>query len=281
MVSPIPGARLPAVKFPITVAALVLSACAGAGPQPAVRQPPVAIAPTAHLLARPGEQMTYAVSIHNLAVAELVISVGGPTTFEGKDVLVVQHHTTSSTLLGWARPLDDTLTSWIDRTTGRPVAYKAVELASRDDTDIQDSESRFTGSTFPVRVVRRGETADEQQTVRDAPYDVPSMLTFLRGWTAEPGAQVSVDVMRSRSAYRSTIAVAAFENLPTALGDLPVVRYDGEVVRLRRDGSEDPESRRRRFSIWITDDADRVPARMVADTDYGDIEVALAAYRAQ
>ena len=59
------------------------------------------------------------------------------------------------------------------------------------------------------------------------------------------------------------------------------MRYDGEGVRILRDGSPDPASDRRRFSMWISDDADRVPVRLVAHTDYGDIRMDLVDYRAQ
>jgi hypothetical protein len=46
-----------------------------------------------------------------------------------------------------------------------------------------------------------------------------------------------------------------------------------------RDGTIDPTSDTRRFSIWLTDDADRVPVKLLAKTDYGDIVMELLAYR--
>ena len=266
------------------VVAILCSSIAGCTlPTPAAVTPqePVAIAPTAALIARPGEQMTYKVGIHNLEVAELVVSLGQPAKLDGEDVIVVQTHATSAKLLSLVRPVDDILTSWVDRATGQPVAFKSRELASRNDGDIEESEARFAPGSFPVRVMRGGQVSDEQQVVRAVAYDVPSMLTFLRGWDGEPGAQVSVDVMRSVHAWRVNVVIAAFDNLTTALGDLPVVRYDGDAVRLQRDGTIDPRSKHRAFSIWITDDADRVPAKMVAHTDYGDIEVELLGYRAE
>jgi hypothetical protein len=74
------------------------------------------------------------------------------------------------------------------------------------------------------------------------------------------------------------VTVIGYDNLSTVLGNLPVARYDGEGVRLMRDGTLDPSSDTRRFSIWLTDDADRVPVKLVAKTDYGDVVMALQAY---
>lgn len=253
--------------------------------------PPTAVAPgdpaavgpatTPQVVARPGEQATYKITIHGIEVAQLVVSVGQPTTIDGAEVIIAQCHVTSAKLLGWVHPLNDTLTSWIDRTTGQPVRYRSIELASRDGDDFEDSESRFAPKSFGVHVLRRGKVIDETQVVRDIAYDIPSMLTLLRSWEAEPGSRRSFDVMRSRNAWRVNIVVGAFENLSTPLGDMATVRFDGDGVRIFRDGTEDPKGDHRKFSIWVSDDADRVPARMVARTDYGDVDVQIVAYRAQ
>lgn len=253
----------------------------GAGTAPVEPQPPIAIAADDTVVARAGEQMTFAVTIHNLAVAEIVYTIGGPAPYDGKDVYVVETRATSSRLLTWLHPVDDTLTSWIDVTTGRPVAYKAVELASSESGDYEVTEVRFAKDGFAVHGERKGNITDEHQVVQGEPFDTSAFLTFVRSWDAEPGAQVSVDLMRSRGAWRTKVIVAGYDHRSTALGELPMVRYDAETVRLLRDGTPDPTSDTRKFSIWITDDADRVPAHMVARTDWGDIQVDLVAYRAQ
>lgn len=242
-------------------------------------QDPVAIAAEKEIVARPGEEMTYRISIHGMEVGEMWVSVGDPTQLDGKDALVVQVRSQSSKLLAWLHPFDDTLTSWIDRGTGRPLAFHVSEIASRDAADVESSEMRFTTGKFTVEGSRRGEPFTQEQVVQGDAFDIPSMFTFFRSWDDDAGAQVEVDVMRARSAWRVRIAVGPTENLSTALGDLPVIRLDGEGQRLLRDGTPDAKAGKRRFSLWVTDDTDRVPARMTAATDYGDVEVDLVAYR--
>ena len=45
-----------------------------------------------------------------------------------------------------------------------------------------------------------------------------------------------------------------------------------------RDGSLDKGTEARHFSMWISDDADRVPLLLVAESDYGDMKLELVDY---
>ena len=87
------------------------------------------------------------------------------------------------------------------------------------------------------------------------------------------------ELRRFVNVYVGNDDVRFLDNLDTAThGNVAVVRYDGEGVRILRNGEIDPESDRRRFSIWISDDADRVPIRLVGKTDYGDVIMDLVQY---
>lgn len=239
-------------------------------------------APTpAAVVARPGEQMIYKISLLGLDVAEFTVSIGAGTLLDGVPTIPVETHAVSSPLLTLFHKVDDTLQSWIDPTTGRPIAFRAHEMASAKSDALEDTEVRFAPDRFAVNVVRDGQPIAEEQIVRGHPYDVPSMLVFLRGWDAPTGATVDLDVMRSRTVWRVQLTVGKREPVVTALGEFATVRFDGSGVRLLRNGTEDPESDRRKFSLWVSDDADRVPVRLVAHTDYGDIRMDLVDYRAE
>ena len=233
------------------------------------------------VVATPGEQMIYRISLHGLDVAEFTVSVGAATTIDGVDVIPVATHAVSSPLLTLFHKVDDTLESWIDTRTGRPVQFRAHEVASAQSDAIEETDVRFAPGKFAVKVLRDGQPIDEEQVVKHDIYDVPSMLVFVRGWDAAAGARTTVDEMRSRTAWRVDFTVGDHEGVTTSLGDLQAVRYDGEGVRILRSGEIDPDSDRRRFSMWISDDADRVPVKLVAHTDYGDIRMDLVDYRAE
>ena len=108
--------------------------------------------------------------------------------------------------------------------------------------------------------------------------DFQTFFLILRGWDAPVGATLTSDVLRSRYIWRTQLVVGGYENIETDLGQLPAVRFDGVSRRLTRQGEIDPKKGDRHYSIWVSDDADRVPLRLVAKTDYGDIKMEIIDY---
>ena len=262
---------------PVPVAPATGTMVASAGTNPVLGGGPVARPP----LAAPGERMLYRVAIHGFELAEYSISVGEETTLEGTEVVVVQSAARTTKVAAMLKPIDDIFTSWISRGDGRSVRFLSSERASKDDDRKEITEARTAAGTVALHVTRGDEVLDEQQAIAGhGGHDLNSFIIFLRGWDGEPGAHMDADVLRSRYVWRVRMKVIGYENLSTVLGNLPVIRFDGEGVRLVRDGTIDPASDVRRFSIWLTDDADRVPVKLVAKTDYGDIKMELLAYSA-
>jgi len=131
-------------------------------------------------------------------------------------------------------------------------------------------------------IVRRpdaGETHEEQELPSGFGHDLHSMLIALRGWDAPPGTKTTLDVFRSRYVWRSQLVVGGYETVVTRLGALPCVRLDGISRRLTRAGEIDGRSDTRHFSMWITDDGDRVPVLMVARTDFGNVRMEIVEYQ--
>jgi hypothetical protein len=109
-------------------------------------------------------------------------------------------------------------------------------------------------------------------------WDFNAFLVALRGWEAPPGSTVTTEVMRSRYLWNVKITVRGREKLVTELGEFPALRFDGHTYKLARDGTRFPDTDERDFSIWISDDADRVPLQTTARTDYGDIKLVIVEY---
>lgn len=242
--------------------------------------PPQETPPQLKVVATPGEVMRYRVSIHGLELAEYVVAVGDRTTMDGEEVIVVQATARTTKVAAWLRPEHDEYTSWMRVADGRPLLFRSAEPESRNSKVIETVDTRFGtgGSAVEVRL-DGGEPIQEMQTLQYAAFDMNSFLMFLRAWEGEPGAQIAADITRGRYAWRNRTVVVGYDNLDTAThGNVAVVRYDGEGVRILRNGEVDPESDRRRFSIWISDDADRVPIRLVGKTDYGDVIMDLVQY---
>jgi hypothetical protein len=49
---------------------------------------------------------------------------------------------------------------------------------------------------------------------------------------------------------------------------------------VNRNGSKDTSLEPRTFTVWISDDASRVPLQTVAHTDYGEVTLSIVEYQA-
>jgi hypothetical protein len=233
----------------------------------------------------PGERMSYRLTMHELEVATFTVVVGEVDELDGRQVVVVQSGVQSSPLVSMVKKVEDNFTSWIDVTTTRPVLFRSAELASANDPTIEatDSEAgKVADGAFPVRITRDGvDQSVDQQAVGELPvFDLNGFLIALRSWEAAAGTVARADVIRSRFLWRTEVTMVGFENLVTELGELPALRIDGVSQRIGRDGQLDPKSDRRKYSLWISDDADRVPLAIVARTDYGDLRMDIVEYTA-
>lgn len=278
---------------PLALVAALVAVSAGCGGAPAKMPGTLVASSTADVpapdttppvrppIATVGERMTYRVSLHGMGLAELAIDVTGRAKVGERDAVVVEAHVDTQALASLLSPVHDRFATWIDVESGRPLQFHARESASPDDNALEETEARFAPGQYPVRLVVGDDAGSEEtQVVHGTPFDFAAFLIFLRGWEAPVGSELLVDIMRSRFVWRVRVVVGGHGNLQTALGDLPVVRFEGEGVRVLRDGTVDPTSDRRRFSIWISDDADRVPVKLAAHTDYGDVLLELATYAA-
>jgi hypothetical protein len=233
----------------------------------------------------PGERMTFNASIHGIDLATFGIGVGDVTEVDGKQVVPVQAGVQSSSIVSLMRKIDDTFTTWIDVKTGRPVTFKGHELGGMDDPVIEDTDVDFsTAGTGEVKVALTradtGSTIEVQQKTTEDLLDFQTFFLAMRSWDAPVGATMTADVLRSRYMWRTQLTVGGYENIVTQLGSLPAVRFDGVSRRLSREGEIDMSQGDRHYSIWVSDDADRVPLLLVAKTDYGDVKMEITDYTA-
>ena len=232
--------------------------------------------------------MTYKLSLMGAELATFELAVGDPATVAGKPTIVVQSHAKVSGIGELAASaagihVDDTFTSWIDTTTGRPLRWYCDEFATKS-TDKERSEARLaerSGNTVPMEFhVNDDPPKPEPQTVSmPDTWDYNSFLVALRSWEGPPGSSVSAEVLRSRYLWHVDMKIHGKDKLHTVLGDFPALRLDGHTYRLERNGQKSPGADERDFSIWISDDDGRVPLRVVAKTDYGDVELAIVDYQ--
>ncbi|HEV2764929.1 MAG TPA: DUF3108 domain-containing protein, partial [Pyrinomonadaceae bacterium] len=106
-------------------------------------------------------------------------------------------------------------------------------------------------------------------TFDGAAHDIITAIYFLRTQTLAPGQRLELNVSDSGRVFRVPVEVLAEKKpLKTAVGRVPVVRVEVGVFgpgRLIEDEG--------RMTIWMTDDARRLPVRARLSSGYGQIDI--------
>ncbi len=236
-------------------------------------------------LVTPGERMQYRVSLKGLELASYVIAVGDVVDLEGKKTITVQGNAKLAGIAAWfGSKVDDKLTSWIDVETGRSRRFQVDEYGSRSEdiehtvADIAKRENGIVPVTFHIN--NDAPKPEPQKAALAETWCLNSFLIALRSWEGPPGTVQALEVFRSRNLWKMTVTIKGKTKLDTELGELPALRFDAHVVKLDRDGSKFPDTDERDFSLWVSDDAGRVPLQINAKTDYGDVTMQIVDYQA-
>ena len=83
---------------------------------------------------------------------------------------------------------------------------------------------------------------------------------------------------RQVASNRVEIVFAGSDTIKTSLGHNAAIRIEGTATRLTRALSPHHTRAPRKFTLWMSDDAYRLPLRVEARTEYGPVEVELVAY---
>jgi hypothetical protein len=104
------------------------------------------------------------------------------------------------------------------------------------------------------------------------PHDMHSSMMLLRAWRPHLDETAYFYVVLGRRPWRVNMTSRGPEMIK--LGDDPRLthRLDGVAVRLGDNPEKTPP---KHFSLWLSEDTDRVPLRMVADASFGQVTMTL------
>jgi hypothetical protein len=102
-------------------------------------------------------------------------------------------------------------------------------------------------------------------------HDLHSALSLLRSWRPRLGELGYFYVVVGRRLWRVDLKFAGPEVILAQGTPRLTQRIDGTSVRLWQTQESDP----RRFSLWLSEDPDRVPLSLVADASVGEVRLTL------
>jgi hypothetical protein len=265
---------------------LGLVGCAGAEattlpPAPATRP---ASAPVEVGL-NPGEAMAFEVRLAGLVAGEAQLAVGELGAYQGHRAVVVKSRAATAGAAAMIRHIVDEATTVIDLDTGRPLALDTVVEQGDSRTT---ASAKFTDNVADITYVRSDEHAPHHLRVDFGKgaaagagiqvHDAHSAMAQLRGWRAAPGTRRTVFVVGGRRLWRIDVTYAGQDTIGSAIGNRRAIRFSGESYRARPDFSPETPRPTRTFTVWLSDDADRVPLKVAAKTELGDVVMNLTEY---
>jgi len=244
----------------------------------------MAALPVAPPVATPGERMTYKLTLKGVELGSFLLGVGEMVDLNGTKTIQVQAQAKSSGIASLVADIDDRFISWVDVKTGRPLRFEVFEHADRKSKDkdhiVVDFAAR-TGNSIPVNYGVNDEplkTLQQPVTQKDV-WDYNAFLLAVRGWEGDKGSTTTLEVFRSRYLWRMVITLGGKGTLVTDLGELPVLRFDAVTTKIDRNGQRWAGQQDRNFTLWISDDNDRVPLKLDATSDLGSISMDIVDYQ--
>ncbi len=237
-----------------------------------------AAAPAA-VRAMPPSVLDFKVSWKGLLDAGRLRIEFAPEDADKPGMLVVRSHAASTGAASALFPYTSHFWSEMHPATLRPGFFHAVETDRREkiDTTLQYRPRQ-------VEFIETSEDLKDRKTVREhgvfrfePVYDIFSAMLFVRGQKLAPGDRVTLVVQPFKTPYLVRVRVAARER---HMGR-PALRLAVAMRKIDRDTLELRPYRklRREATLWLSDDADRVPLELRAAVFIGDVRAVLTDFR--
>jgi hypothetical protein len=268
----------------------VLGACAGKsnaapvagapGPARSSATAPVSLAEIAPLFFA-GESMTFEVSFAGLEGARARVAIGAPALVDGRRVLAMRAEAESSGVVATFREMHDHLSTWIDADSAVPLRWSSDANITGKPLAVDATYAQGGGSAELV-IKREGGSRTTTRRFPDGAevYDPLGALLVLRAWSPAPGATARFYTLGGQRLWRADLTAVATETVKTGLGRFECLRLDGVAVRLSPSLAEDQSKPPRHFSVWIAGGARRLPVKITAKTELGDVAVVATSYDA-
>jgi hypothetical protein len=226
----------------------------------------------------PGESMAFEVRVGGVLAGDAALAVGEIGDFEGKRAVVVKSRAQTAGAAALLKHVLDEAQTVIDIDSGRPMQLETlVEMGDKKTT----ATATFSGQIADVVYTRSGDPEPHKYKLNfgtNTVHDTHSAMAQVRGWRGKPGDTRSVFVVGGRRLWRVDVKYMGDETIGTAVGNRACVKFEGSSYRARADFKVESNSPARTFTVWLSDDADRVPVKVVAHTELGDLTVDLTEY---
>ncbi|HEY4175645.1 MAG TPA: DUF3108 domain-containing protein [Kofleriaceae bacterium] len=264
------------------IAAFALSACASADAMAPAQTAQVAApeekGPAGLVGLHPGETAAYEVRLAGVLAGEAQFAVGDVGEQNGAKVIVVKSRVQTAGAAALLKTISDEATTVVDVATGRPLTLEA-SLVTGDKTS--SANATFGPHSAEVTYRRPNDKEDHRMVLRFGNivmYDAHTAMAAVRGWRAQKGATQTVWVIGGRRPWKVDISYDGTDTIGGELGNRAAIVMSGSAFRAKADMTVEADKPGRTFKVWLSDDADRVPLKVQAQTEFGDVIMDLTEY---
>ena len=226
----------------------------------------------------PGEMLRFELSLRGIVGGEAVVVTGAPSAIEGRELVAVRSRSRSTGVAKFIKEVSDDVVTWMDAGSGLPIKLRADTKFGDKEALIESAFNDGEAGPFIIRYKRKGQPLRRYNQImpaNTAAYDGHSILASLRGWDAPVGSQSFFFVLAGKRLWHNTVTVAEVARITTKLGRFKARRIDGVAWRLDRRLRRVRNKKARHYTMWVTDDEERIPILVTAKTEYGQVKVEL------
>ncbi len=273
--------RAATLRFGLAALAACNAPATATAPAPGAVRAPAAALSVARPFLVPGETITWSVSFAGVEAAQARMAVGEVGGTDGHHEVVMRSEVRAAGLLSLVSSSEESVTSWIDTATGVPTLteYSTHSAQAVEQSRITRGQGKATKSITTTKLGEgpRPPLILVQNLPAAAAHDQMSALATIRAWDAPPGTRATLWAYGGVQLWRTSIVVGTEDTLDTELGRMRARKLVATSVRLKDDLSDDPRPPRS-WSIWLSSDERRIPVRIEAHLDFGDVIIRATSY---
>ncbi len=219
----------------------------------------------------PGERLVFHFGWNDIPAAEMSMQVSRVKQ-NGRWLYFYKGEAKSLPHIEWIYPLRDQVEAVLDEASLEPLHYalyqdekgrKTSTVVHRDGENLTGTRKNFKNKTSAASIIRDGH------------YDPVTIAYLARSIKPVVGQSYTYRVFDGRYEYLLTMTVEAKESIKVSAGRFNAIRIRPSVVNLTKPNLE---KKVKRATIWISDDAARVPLRVESEVFFGKVYGELVAY---
>ncbi len=263
-----------------------LLACSGSagltGAQASELAPPAAAAPLAERpFFVPGETITWDVAFAGVQGGRARLAVGQVGSEQGRRLVVLRAEAEATGVLAVLKETRDTIASWVDVDSGLPARTESATTGVGKPIVVH--AERVPGVPLVALQVWSPRTGDEgahkeQRLPTPRTHDPLTILLALRAWEAPRGGRATAYSLGGVRVWKNVFTVEGREDVDSPLGRRAAIKIAGESRRITAQLEDDTSKPARTFTVWLSDDAQRIPLRFAAHTELGDVVAQATSY---